>query len=214
MPSNRHAVLSASSSHRWLHCNPSARLELEFEERETEAAAEGTAAHALAEHKLRKVLKMRSTRPVSKYDSDEMEMYTDSYLEFVLEAIEEARQDCPDPKVLIEQRLDFSCYVPDGFGGFVRLQEEEALLERALFKLTCRRGAFPFLPELGSRLRELGRLRPSARNAAAQQYAAQALEGMGLEVTGARVRMVSDDQADVAIELVYDGAQRTVEVTV
>ena len=59
---------------------------------------------------------MRSTRPVSKYDSDEMEMYTDGYLEFVLEAIEEARQDCPDPKVLIEQRLDFSCYVPDGFG--------------------------------------------------------------------------------------------------
>ena len=93
MPPNRHAVLSASSSHRWLHCNPSARLELEFEDRETEAAAEGTAAHALAEHKLRKALKMRSTRPVSKYDSDEMEIYTDSYLEFVLEAIEEARQD-------------------------------------------------------------------------------------------------------------------------
>ena len=116
MPPNRHAVLSASSSHRWLHCNPSARLELEFEDRETEAAAEGTAAHALAEHKLRKALKMRSTRPVSTYDSDEMEMYTDGYLEFVLEAIEEARQDCPDPKVLIEQRLDFSCYVPDGFG--------------------------------------------------------------------------------------------------
>ena len=116
MPPNRHAVLSASSSHRWLHCNPSARLELEFEDRETEAAAEGTAAHALAEHKLRKALKMRSTRPVSKYDSDEMELYTDGYMEFVLEAIEEARQDCPDPKVLIEQRLDFSCYVPDGFG--------------------------------------------------------------------------------------------------
>ena len=116
MPPNRHAILSASSSHRWLHCNPSARLELEFEDRETEAAAEGTAAHALAEHKLRKALKMRSSRPVSKYDSDEMEMYTDGYLEFVLEAIEEARQDCPDPKVLIEQRLDFSCYVPDGFG--------------------------------------------------------------------------------------------------
>ena len=58
MPPNRHAVLSASSSHRWLHCNPSARLELEFEDRETEAAAEGTAAHALAEHKLRKALKM------------------------------------------------------------------------------------------------------------------------------------------------------------
>ena len=116
MPPNRHAVLSASSSHRWLHCNPSARLELEFEDRETEAAAEGTAAHALAEHKLRKALKMRSTRPVSKYDSDEMEMYTDSYVEFVLEQIEVAKQHCTDPFVLIEQRLDFSCYVPDGFG--------------------------------------------------------------------------------------------------
>ena len=115
---------------------------------------------------------------------------------------------------MTENLLRGGDYVPDGFGGFVRLQEEEALLERALFKLTCRRGAFPVLPELGSRLRELGRLRPSARNAAAQQYAAQALEGMGMEVTGARVRMVSDDQADVAIELVYDGAQRTVEVTV
>lgn len=86
---------------------------------------------------------------------------------------------------MTENLLRGGDYVPDGFGGFVRLQEEEALLERALFKLTCRRGAFPFLPELGSRLRELGRLRPSARNAAARQYAAQALEGMGLEVTGA-----------------------------
>lgn len=116
MPPSKHAVLSASSSHRWLHCNPSARLEQEFEDRETEAAAEGTAAHALAEHKLRKARKMRSRKPVSKYDSDEMDAYTDGYVEFVLEALEEARPLCSDPKVLIEQRLDFSCYVPDGFG--------------------------------------------------------------------------------------------------
>ena len=52
---------------------------------------------------------------------------------------------------MTENLLRGGDYVPDGFGGFVRLQEEEALLERALFKLTCRRGAFPFLPELGSR---------------------------------------------------------------
>ena len=45
--------------HRWLHCNPSARLELEFADRQTEAAAEGTAAHALAEHKIKKALKLR-----------------------------------------------------------------------------------------------------------------------------------------------------------
>ena len=116
MPPGKHAVLSASSSHRWLNCNPSARLEQEFEDHETEAAAEGTAAHALAEHKLRKALKMRSRKPVSKYDSDEMDTYTDGYVEFVLEVLEEAKQLCSDPKVLIEQRLDFSCYVPDGFG--------------------------------------------------------------------------------------------------
>lgn len=116
MPPEKHAKLSASSAHRWLNCNPSANLEREFADRTSEAAAEGSAAHALCEHKLRKALKMRSTRPVSKYDSDEMEMYTDSYVEFVLEQIEAAKKHCADPFVLIEQRLDFSCYVPDGFG--------------------------------------------------------------------------------------------------
>ena len=116
MPPEKHAKLSASSAHRWMNCNPSANLEREFADKSSEAAAEGSAAHALCEHKLRKALKMRSTRPTSKYDSDEMEMYTDSYLEFVLEQIEVAKQFCADPLVLIEQRLDFSCYVPDGFG--------------------------------------------------------------------------------------------------
>lgn len=116
MPPNKHAMLGASSSHRWLSCTPSAVLEREFEDVETEAAAEGTAAHALSEHKLRKALKMRSKKPVSKYDCDEMDMYTDGYVEFVLEKLAEAKEKCSDPKVLIEQRLDYSAYVPDGFG--------------------------------------------------------------------------------------------------
>lgn len=116
MPPNAHAVLSASSAHRWMHCNPSARLEQEFADRETEAAAEGTAAHALCEHKLRRALKMQSKRPVSKYDNDEMEAHTDGYRDFVLEQLAEAKQLCSDPVILIEQRLDFSNYVPDGFG--------------------------------------------------------------------------------------------------
>ena len=116
MPPVKHAILSASSSHRWLNCNPSARLEQEFADHETEAAEEGTAAHALCEHKLRKALKMRSRKPVSKYDCDEMDAYTDGYVEYVLESIAEAKKNCTDPRVLIEQKLDFSCYVPDGFG--------------------------------------------------------------------------------------------------
>ena len=111
-----HAVLSASGSHRWLNCTPSARLELEFENTGSEAAREGTAAHALCEHKLKRALHIRSRRPVSDYDSDEMEECTDAYAEFVMEQYEAAKQVCKDPVVLIEQRLDFSCYVPDGFG--------------------------------------------------------------------------------------------------
>lgn len=116
MPPNAHAILSASSSHRWMNCTPSARLEREFADRETEAAAEGTAAHALCEHKLRRALKMRSRKPVSKYDCDEMDAYTDGYVEFVLEQLAQAKLECADPLILIEQRLDFSCWVPEGFG--------------------------------------------------------------------------------------------------
>ena len=111
-----HAILSASSAHRWLVCTRAPRLEQEFADNSGEAAAEGSAAHALAEHKLRKALKQRSKRPVSKYDSDEMETYTDDYVDFVLEIIARLKQTCSDPTILIEQRLDFSRFVPDGFG--------------------------------------------------------------------------------------------------
>lgn len=111
-----HAILSASSSHRWLHCLPSARLELEFKDTSGKAADEGSAAHALSEHKLKKALHIRSKRPISDYDSDEMEECTDAYVDFVMEQVELAKQICSDPIVLIEKRLDFSCYVPDGFG--------------------------------------------------------------------------------------------------
>lgn len=111
-----HAILSASSSHRWLECTPSARLEMEFENPGSEAAREGTAAHALAEYKLRKALGLGGTRPVSSYDSGEMEDCTDGYVEYVMELLAKAKTKCSDPVVLVEQRLDFSKYVPDGFG--------------------------------------------------------------------------------------------------
>jgi len=89
---------------------------LEFDDTQSPAAAEGTAAHALAEHKLRKALKMRSKKPISPFDCDEMDEHTDAFVSFVLEQLELAKQSCSDPLVLIEQRLDFSKYVPDGFG--------------------------------------------------------------------------------------------------
>ena len=48
-----HALLSASGAHRWLYCTPSARLEEGFPDTTSEAAAEGTLAHELAELKVK-----------------------------------------------------------------------------------------------------------------------------------------------------------------
>lgn len=112
----KHALLSASSSLRWLNCTPSARLETQFTDTGSTYAAEGTAAHALAEHKLKRALKRRSRRPVSDYDCDEMEECTDDYVSFIMEQVEDAGRKCIDPVVLIEQHLDYSRYVEGGFG--------------------------------------------------------------------------------------------------
>lgn len=112
----KHALLSASSSLRWLNCTPSARLETQFTDIGSTYAAEGTAAHALAEHKLKRALKRRSRRPVSDYDCDEMEECTDDYVSFIMEQVEDAGRKCIDPVVLIEQHLDYSRYVEGGFG--------------------------------------------------------------------------------------------------
>lgn len=105
-------------------------------------------------------------------------------------------------------------YVPDGFGGFVRTHGDEKMLARALFKLNCKRGAFVFLPELGSRLAELGKEKPSAMEQAARQYCVQALEGMGITVDAVRVRRVPERQAVVEVFLSYGQQKTSVEVTV
>ena len=116
MAPSDHALLSASGAHRWLNCTPSARLESDEPESTSAAAEQGTAAHALAEHKLRRALKQRSKRPVSAWIDDEMETLTDNYVAFVQEHVSIARETCGDPQVLIEQRLDFSHIVPGSFG--------------------------------------------------------------------------------------------------
>ena len=116
MPPQKHALLSASSAHRWMHCPPSAKLTAGVTEAPSEAALQGTAAHALAEHKLRRALKQQSKRPVSKYEDDEMNAYTNDYVSYVLEQYEQAKQATPGAVIYIEQRLDFSHVVPGGFG--------------------------------------------------------------------------------------------------
>ena len=113
-----HALLSASSSHRWLACPPSARLCENYEDTGSEYAQQGTDAHSLCEHKLKLALSMETTDPtesLSFYD-EEMEECACGYAEYVLSLVEEAKKNCKDPVVLIEQKLDFSRFVKDGFG--------------------------------------------------------------------------------------------------
>lgn len=111
-----HALLSASSAHRWLHCTPSARISERYPDNTSEAAEEGTAAHELAEHKLRLLLGEQSQRPESVWFNEDMDTHTDDYADCVMAELEEARKTSPAAFVAVEQRLDFSHLVPDGFG--------------------------------------------------------------------------------------------------
>ena len=100
-------------------------------------------------------------------------------------------------------------YVPDGVGGVQRLSGGEEVLARVLFRLTARRGSFPFLPELGSRLRQVLREKPSARQALAMQYAAEALkEEPGLKVTAAEL-----DGERLTVRLDWQGEALEASVT-
>jgi len=118
MPPKGHAVLSASSSDRWLHCPPSARLCESYEDKGSNYAAEGTDAHALCEYKLRKALGLEAGDPTENltWYNEEMDDCANGYAAYVLEQVEAAKQVCADPVVLIEQRVDFSRWVEDGFG--------------------------------------------------------------------------------------------------
>ena len=111
-----HATLSASSAHRWLNAPPLPQLEKLFPNPASPMAEEGTAAHALGEYKLRKTLGQEYKRPISDFQSDDMEIFTDDYCDYVMEQYQQAKLSHPGTTVLIEQRLDFSNYVPDGFG--------------------------------------------------------------------------------------------------
>ena len=111
----------------------------------------------------------------------------------------------------MENLLRDGDYVPNGFGGFTRLYGTQEVLARALFRLTCRRGSFPFLPELGSRLQELGREKPSAREAAAKIFCASALRDMELEVDDVRLTQLPDGHARMEVWLTVEDEKQALE---
>lgn len=121
-----HAKLSASGSKRWLSCTPSAKLEDNFPDSTSEFAMEGTAAHELSELYLQlhteQISKTQFTRRYNKFKkevefySQEMDDYVQTYVDFVLERVAAAKALSQDAIILLEQRLDFSQWVPEGFG--------------------------------------------------------------------------------------------------
>lgn len=140
-----HATLSASGAKRWMSCPPSARLEERlrgiFGEKSTPFAEEGTKAHSLAELKLlREKGRLGEDDGINDFNYDlrrkalgdipkEMDEATDYYAEIILEKFLTARQSCPDAQLKLEQRLDFSRWVPDGFGTGDAVIVGEELLE-------------------------------------------------------------------------------------
>ena len=114
----KHAFLSASASHRWLECPPSAKLCSEQEDRASPYAQQGTDCHELCAYLVEKSLGRDVEDPAENltYYDQEMQDCAESYRDYVTEQIEAAKQHCPDPQVLIEQRLDFSRWVENGFG--------------------------------------------------------------------------------------------------
>lgn len=114
----KHAYLSASASHRWLACPPSAKLCANILDQASEYAQQGTDCHELCAYLVEKALGrdvIDPTENLTYYDA-EMQNCAEEYRNYVLEQIEAAKEFCKDPQVMIEQRLDFSRWVENGFG--------------------------------------------------------------------------------------------------
>ncbi len=101
-----HALLSASSAHRWLMCPPSAVASTVYEDKPTDYAAEGTKAHEVAAA----ILSHVGLDNVEGY-TKEMVRHAEGYRDYIMEL-----KESDDAVVLVEQRVDYSPWVPDGFG--------------------------------------------------------------------------------------------------
>ena len=120
-----HAILSCSSSARWLTCTPSARLEATFPSTTNTAAEEGTLAHELGCLFLQKELKLVKKNVYEKklkeiqaneLYNEEMDDHADAYSTFVMERYAEALSHTKDALIFLEQKLNLTDYVPEGFG--------------------------------------------------------------------------------------------------
>lgn len=125
MEEKKHALLSASGASRWMQCPPSARLEEPVDEETSEYAKEGTFAHSLAElninYFLGNINKLDFNKELKKlkkdtFYSEELNDYVQIYVDFAIEKINEARTNTKDAVIIVEMKVDYSSWVPEGFG--------------------------------------------------------------------------------------------------
>ena len=109
--SRAHALLSASSAHRWLACSPSAVAAEKYPAQDTVFTREGTLAHEVAE--IVAAAKKNGYKAHINHDDVTQEMIecAEGYADYIQEQLKS-----DDAIVLLEQRVDFSPWVPDGFG--------------------------------------------------------------------------------------------------
>lgn len=111
-----HALLSASGSKRWLACTPSARLEEYFPELTSAYAEEGTKAHETSEKILSALIEGRRRPAFKNGDVKEIARNLQPYIDYVWNLYTDLKEQGEDPVIFLESRVDFSEYVPEGFG--------------------------------------------------------------------------------------------------
>jgi hypothetical protein len=120
VPIKLHAKLSASGSAKWMNCTPSMKMEADFPDEQSAFAAEGTFAHAVFEQELNDFLgrpvDVLNPADVEQYDSPALRDYVMDAVRAVIERVKEAYAVCKDPKIMVEQQVDFSPWVTQGFG--------------------------------------------------------------------------------------------------
>lgn len=143
MPPIKHALLGASSAARWIACTPSARATENLPDEETKYAVEGTRAHELCEAHLRNNLRQwgagYGALPLSGSirldgepdDPPEMVRAANQYVSFIHDLwVGYAVR----PMVFIEQEVDVSRWVPQGFGTCDCLMIGDGILHIIDFK--------------------------------------------------------------------------------